>query len=81
MDILNFHIPKPLTQNAAASDATNTVSLDDRDLSNEVCLSNPNLSVIWIDCTNNISSRDGVLVSRVKRASVTGIPMTNKYCK
>lgn len=59
-------LPKPLTQKAVAgSFATNTVSLDARAFSIDVCLSKPNLSVIWIDCTNNMSSRLGAFVSRV----------------
>lgn len=39
-------LPKPLTQNAAGSVETNTVSLDERAFSSDVCLSKPNLSVI-----------------------------------
>lgn len=43
---IGLYLPKPLTQNAAGSVETNTVSLDDRDFSKAVCLSKPNLSVI-----------------------------------
>lgn len=59
-----FTLPNPLTQKFWASGARKTVPLGFITSKSDSCFSKPNLSVILIDCTNNMSSWMFLVVSR-----------------